>query len=82
MAKTDLIEFEVKEEQKSFLMIGTTEIGVWANNGTPFVAQFDTLEDLKELGGDEDEYNECLALQIGEKLESNFEEGIYYMRIA
>lgn len=75
------LTLNAQENEKIFLIIGTSEVGEWALNDKPFVIPVKTEEQFDEQGFDGYEFKMCQKLNVGE-ITRNFDyKGIYVMRV-
>lgn len=79
----ELIDVNVPDDQKVFVAIGTSVIAErWAVDGShPFVIILTTPEAFERHGFDDDDYEKCQALEVGQKTDDFCYEGVSVIRI-
>ena len=79
----ELIEIDVPDNEKAFVAIGTCVIAEkWAVDGSkPFIIPLSSPESFDRHGFDEDDYEKCQALEVGQVTDDFDYEGVYVMRI-
>lgn len=79
----EAIDINVPNNEKAFIVIGTSAIRNWAVDGSPiFVLPLsDNAEEFDRHGFDSDDYAKCQALEVGQTTDDFDFEGILVMRV-